>query len=180
MSDKATGVVEKVSTSFSKDPNKKWTKRSFLVGGKWYGMFINDKNKDMLDAVREGDSVSVTYVMKGEFINLENIQTLDRAAAPANVAGAKNPGAPVPYDPSTKDFRITFLASRKDSIEFVKMLLAHDVIPLGTKKGDKADIIYGLINKYAAKMAADAWHPTAIKDESITEAVEEAKTYAVE
>lgn len=179
MSAEAIGVVEKVNTSFSQDPNKKWTKKSFKINADWYSAFLNKDNKAMLEAVNEGDSVRVGYITKGDFKNLDSIETVARAEKnPVPTAGK---AAPVPYNPNVKEKRITFLASRRDAIEFVKALIQTESVSLGAKKGDKADIFYGLVNKYAARMAADAWDADNIKaDETINAAVEDAKTYATE
>lgn len=174
MSNEIVGVVEQSAVTYSPAGSpRKWVKRSLKVGGMWYSTFVNDKNKASIEAVNEGDSVRITYEQKGDFRNIATVAVVTEAKV--------EPGsAPRPaYNPDTKDFRITFLASRKDAIEFVKTLVQIDAVALGTKKADKADILYGLINKYAAKMTADAWHPEAVKDET-DEAVEEAKTYAVE
>jgi len=178
MSSETIGVVEQANVSYSPAGSpRKWVKRSLKVNGAWYSTFVNDKNKAMIESVNEGDSVRISYEQKGDFKNINTVAVVEAAKhdAPAGATAARPA-----YNPDTKDFRITFLASRKDSMEFVKMLIAADAVSLGTKKSDKADILYGLINKYAAKMTADAWHPEVVKDETIDNDVEEAKQYAVE
>lgn len=177
MSSETIGVVEQASVSYSPAGSpRKWVKRSLKVNGSWHSTFVNDKNKAMIESVNEGDSVRIAYEQKGDFKNITTVAVVEAAKHAAADTGAARPA----YNPDTKDFRITFLASRKDSLEFVKMLIQADAVSLGTKKADKADILYGLINKYAAKMTADAWHPEVVKDETIDTAVEETKQYAVE
>lgn len=173
------GTVEQSSLAYSPAGSpRKWVKRSFKVNGAWYSTFVNDKNRPSLDAVNEGDSVKIDYEQKGDFRNINHVTVVSAAKQDAPAKGKE---AVATYNPNVKEFRITFLASRRDAIEFVKAGLQLELLSLGTKKADKMDLFYDLVNKYAAKMAADAWHAEKITEDATTdEAVEEAKQYAVE
>lgn len=162
------GVIETANTSYSPAGSpRKWSKKSLKVNGDWYSAFINPDNKASLDAAVEGASVRISYDVKGDFRNIKSISVVEgtkgEAATISNVA------------PNSKELRITFLASRRDAIEFVKSGLQLDLLSLGTKKADKMDIFYDLVNKYAARMTADAWHSDEIDLSAEAAYTEEAK-----
>lgn len=159
------GVVTKVNTSYSPaGAARKWTKKSFLVNDEWYGAFVNADNKAPMDAVNEGDSVEVTYEVKGDYKNLVGIKLI---AKHEDEAAARSYDGPVktsikPYNPADKDFRITYLASRRDAIEFVKSAHQLGMITFGKKKADEMDIFEELVHTYAMKFAMKSWEITPV------------------
>jgi len=61
-----------------------------------------------------------------------------------------------------KDRRITYLASRRDAIEFVKAAIQMELLPLPTKKAEKADVFHEYVKEYANRFVDDAYGvPTA-------------------
>jgi hypothetical protein len=152
-----TGIVEKVSEQQSPEGSpRKWSKKSFLVNGEWLGTFISKENKAQLNAPQEGDAVKVTYEVKGNFKNLTAIEVVAKSNDEP-VVGKQSYANPVPYNVQDKDYRITFLASRRDAVEFINNAISHGMISLGTKKSDQLDNFYAYVNEYAHKFAEDAY-----------------------
>jgi hypothetical protein len=167
MSETITGVVEKINEMQSPSgAPRKWTKKSFSINGEWFGNFLTKENITEFNAVNEGDAVKATFETKGQYKNLTKIEVIGRdKGTGANVVQVL-PMAPqpastttttTPYNVQDKDYRITYLAARRDAIEFVKSLVQLDILPLGTKKSDKADNFYAYVKEYAAKFAEDAY-----------------------
>lgn len=156
------GVVTKVNTSYSPaGAARKWTKKSFLVNDEWYGAFVNADNKASMDAVNEGDAVEVSYEVKGDFKNLTGIKLIakheDEIKSFPKLPDAFKHNDIRPYNPADKDFRITYLASRRDAIEFVKSAHQLGMITFGKKKADEMDIFEELVHTYAMKFAMKSW-----------------------
>lgn len=146
------GVVEKVSEMKAPVGSaKSWTKKGMLVNGEWYNSFVNKDNQAALDRVAQGATVKITTEQNGKYTNVTSVEVMSAAQAAASPAAVKS--AVVASD---KDFRITYLASRRDALEFVTKLLPLDILPLPTKKSDKVDAIIGYIDYYADKFAATA------------------------
>lgn len=169
MSNQTQGVITKVSVTQSPaGAARKWTKKSFLVNDEWYGGFVNADNKASLDAVGEGDAVEISYETKGDYKNLVGIKLIAKhesentnksykelvTSSGGLVQGSSNMK---PYNPADKDFRITYLASRRDAIEFVKAAYQMGTITFGKKKADEMDIFEDLVHTYAMKFAMKSW-----------------------
>lgn len=123
-------------------------KGAVKVNDEWYGTFLNPEVKMALEGIEEGDSVKVTYVVSGQYKNLAGVEKVTAAAKAASpkVAKAVEKAEKRADD---KDSRITYLASRKDALQFVDLLIRNDALALGTKKSDKADIIDDAVEHYA-------------------------------
>lgn len=160
MSQQTQGVVTKVNESHSAaNSARKWTKKAFLINDEWYGAFVNSDNKEALSSVNEGDAVEVSYETKGDYKNLVGIKLTAKYKDEAVDRSYDGPikGSVKPYSPQEKDFRITYLASRKDAIEFVKAAHQLGMITFGKKKADEMDIFQELVNTYAMVFAMKAW-----------------------
>ena len=155
-----------------------YVKMSFKVAGqpKAFGTFLNKKNEAVLKSVAEGDMVRVTTVMNGKYENLEKIERIKgegkaQAVSPstnasvaqvnnlvATIEEAKDGVAKAINRIDDKDFRITYLACRRDAIEIVNALVASGALSLGTKAADKADNFYKAVQRYALALAWDSWN----------------------
>lgn len=154
------GVVTKVSMTYSPaGAARKWTKRAFLVNDEWYGAFVNADNKASMEAVNEGDAVEVTYETKGDYKNLVGIKLVAKHESEVKDAsnGLETVYKAKVYNPVEKDFRITYLASRRDAIEFVKAAYQMGAVTFGKKKADEMDIFEELVHTYAMKFAMKSW-----------------------
>lgn len=160
------GVVEKVSVMDSPaNSARKWTKKSFLVNSEWYGGFVNADNSKSINSINEGDSVKIKYEQKGEYKNLVGIQVIE-----GDVKGTPTETKAINASKTTlteKDFRITYLASRRDAIEFVKQGITLEMFDVGKKKSSMADIFYDLVDVYAMKFAMQAYE--AIPDNTVND-----------
>lgn len=146
------GVVEKVSEQKSPMGSKrKWTRRGLLIDGAWFNVFVNQENQDVMDSITQGCAVKLETKQDGEYTNVVKIEVMTPSQAKASPEAAKSVAS---Y--ADKDYRITYLASRRDALEFVTKLLPLDLLPLPTKKSDKVDAIVGYIEYYADKFAAAA------------------------
>jgi hypothetical protein len=166
------GVLEKIYEDSGNGANGPYVKKSFKVAGapKSFGGFVNNKTAAMYNSVAEGDMVRITTIMNGQY---ENLDKIERIAAPKPAPEAPPPPTPK-YEPrpaptdgavtqavtriDDKDFRITYLACRRDAIELVSAFVANGAISLGTKAADKADNFYKAVQRYALALAYDAWH----------------------
>lgn len=160
MAEVVTGIVEKINDANSPEGSaRKWTKKSFNVNGEWYSTFLTRDNMYNINAVKEGDAVKLTFETKGNFKNLSDIEVV--AKNEPEIVGKpveKLQGvAGQTYNVQDKEYRITYLAARRDAIEFVKTLVSLDLVSLGTKKNEKVDNFYGYVKEYAAKFAEDAY-----------------------
>ena len=167
-SQQTQGVVTKANTTFSPaNAARKWTKKSFLVNDEWYGGFINADNKALYESINEGDAVKVLYEDTGKYKNLVSIQLVEKGE-PAKAPVSKS--NMTPFSPTEKDFRITFLACRKDAIEFVKAAHQLGMISFGKKKADEMDIFEDLVNNYAIRFAMHAWKIVPVEQVEVDEA----------
>ena len=153
MSNTIEGVVEKTSSQDGRNPDnsKKWTKKGLMVNGKWYNVFVNKDNESVLARVNEGTVVKIETEQNGQYTNVARVEIMSAAETAASPAAAKSVAVS-----GEKDFRITYLASRKDALAFVAMLIPLDVLPIPAKKADKADAILGYVNYYSDVLAAAA------------------------
>lgn len=152
MSNTIEGVVEKTSSQVSAPGSaKKWTKKGLMVNGKWYNVFVNKDNEDVLARANEGAVVKIETEQNGQYTNVASVEVMSAKEAAASPAAVKSIAVS-----GEKDFRITYLASRKDALALVAMLIPLDVLPIPTKKADKADAILGYVNYYSDVLAANA------------------------
>jgi hypothetical protein len=153
MAETVSGIVEKVTEQNSPaGAARKWTKKAFNINGDWYSAFVTKENAVELNSVNQGDAVEVTYETKGNFRNIVGVRIVaQNTAAPASTTNV--------YNPIDKDYRITYLASRRDAIEFVKAAVQLELVSLPTKKADKLDAFEDLVNEYASKFAEAAYVP---------------------
>lgn len=155
MTQTITGIVEKVNDQNSPaGAPRKWTKKAFNVNGEWYSNFITVENKAMVESIKEGDAVSIEFETKGSYKNWLKLEVIAK-----NEPTKASAVVPVPYNVHDKDYRITYLAARRDAIEFVKAAIQLDMVSLGSKKNEKVDIFYELVKEYAVKFAEDAYVP---------------------
>lgn len=156
-----TGKVERISERVGTGKKGPYVQFGFLVEGTWHNVFLNDKNEEMLRAIGDGDTVKIQTVKRGEY---ENVDTIEKV----NPVFSSREEGPVPEkekSPVTKaverlddkDFRITYLASRRDALEFVIASYTQGLIPLPTKKAEQADRLYEYMKRYALAFALDAW-----------------------
>ena len=144
------GVVEKTSEQKSPPGKRAWTKKGMLIDGAWYNCFVNHENKALMDSIYPGTVVKIETKQDGAYTNVVSVEVMSQQAV------ANSPAATASVaTASDKDYRITYLASRRDAIEFVFKLLAMDLLPLPAKK-DKVDSIIGFIDEYASQFAATA------------------------
>ena len=154
-----TGVVERTNfkmmpTKFGEKPHK-----SFLVNGEWFGGFITDDNKREMEAANDGDVVKLTLQTSGKYKNLTNISLVSKnekvdTKQPTSITVDVSKSVQTLND---KDRRITYLASRRDAIEFVKFLIGTESVPLPAKKAEKADAIHEYVKHYSNKFVDDAY-----------------------
>ena len=146
------GVVEKVSEQKSPvGSNRKWTKKGLLINDAWFNVFVNQDNQDLMDSIAQGSVVKLETKQDGAYTNVVKVELMSQAQAKASPEAVKSASS---Y--ADKDYRITYLASRRDALEFVTKLLPLDLLPLPAKKSDKVDAIVGYIEYYADKFAAVA------------------------
>jgi hypothetical protein len=168
------GLLEKIYEDADKSAHGPYVKISFKVAGapKSFGTIVKKANEAMLRSVAEGDMVRLTTVMNGKYENLGTIERIKQEAkdpmpAPESpkavvVAAATHMADKAVAQAVTriddKDFRITYLACRRDAIELVNALVASGALPLGTKAADKADNFYKAVQRYALALAHDSWN----------------------
>lgn len=160
MGETITGVVEKINTTFSPTgAPRKWTKKSFLVNGEWFGGFLDKNNVGSMEKVQEGNSVKLTFEVKGNFKNLLDIAVV--AEAPPTVVAVALP-APAstsqPYNVQEKDMRMAYNGALKSAVPFIETALRMDLISLPVKKADKLDAFYEYVKEYATKFVRDSYN----------------------
>lgn len=172
------GVVERAKKDAGiaeKGPNKgeTYVKQSFKVNGSWFNCFQNDKNAAMLAAISEGDQVRIITKQNGQYENLVQIDKIPTPNA-APVAAPAATTAPVKAVTVTKvdsvndavaklgdkDFRITYLACRRDALEMVHAMATLGMLELGKTKAQQADAFYSYVKRYALALAHDSWNVT--------------------
>lgn len=157
-----SGVIETIQVKETTRYTKFGVKMS---DGAWYSCFLDDKdNKEKMSKFFEGDEVSIEYATKGEFNNIISMKLVKSSADGNKVpktAGAAAQGgsttSPSQYNPALKDFRITYLAATKTSIDFVTACISQGLVSLGAKKNLQVDNYFNLVNEYAQKFAMVAW-----------------------
>ena len=114
-----------------------------------------------------GHIIEYDLVMRGSYENAENItivgegvsapaqQVVAPPAAPighlAQPAPAPVPApAPAPVG-NDRQASIVHQSSRKDAIQFVGILLAHDCLVLGSTKGKRADIVEAYVDDFTRR-----------------------------
>lgn len=135
-------------------------KVSVKVNDEWYSSFLNKELEESLIPVAQNDQVRVTYEVSGKYKNLTEIEVVKKAepAEVSPVTANVKEAVPTTFVPfNDKDFRITFLASRKDAIEFVKLLVSTGALTLGKVKAKEADILEQAVNEYALRFAKVAF-----------------------
>ena len=160
MSEQVSGVIEKTSfkmvpTKFGDKPNK-----GFFVNGEWYGGFVTDKNRGDMEAAGEGDIVTIYFDQNGKYKNLTGVVVTAKNGNAAPAAPTKSVSKEVAtsvQNLNDKDRRITYLASRRDAIEFVKAAIQMELLPLPTKKAEKADVFHEYVKEYANRFVDDAY-----------------------
>ena len=146
------GVVEKVSEQKSPAGSaRKWTKKGLLIDGAWFNIFVNHDNQNLMNSITQGSAVKLETQQDGAYTNVVKVELVSPSAAKASPVIAKSVA-----NYAEKDYRITYLASRRDALEFVTKLLPLDLLPLPSKKTDKVDAILGYVEHYADKFAAVA------------------------
>ena len=175
-----TGKVERISERAGKGkkpPYAPYVQFGFLVEGTWHNVFLSDENEEMLRAIGDGDTVKIQTVKKGEYENVDTIERLSKA--PSTDPAPKMENAPVATATQVaksvsrlddKDFRITYLACRRDAVNFVIAAYTQGLLPLPTKKTEQADRLYEYVQQYALRFAFDSWNarPVDVKPPNVT------------
>lgn len=188
MSNVTKGVIEEVfnnevPTKFGNKP-----KVVLTVNGERFSSFVTNKNKAMIDAVKEGDVVELTYEVNGEYKNLVSVAKMqEQPVAKATVAQTTTataipaPAIPVPTEvqglrtkQEDKDFRIGFNGNLKVAVEIIGLALANEALSLPTKKADKLDVLVEATIKVAQTLTQRSYE--AYKDSSIKQETKEADT----
>lgn len=138
MAETAQGVVERIN----KNDNGFY---GILVGGEWFGA------GKYAPKFGEGDEVRFEYTANGKYKNLEfgSITVLERGSGKAT---SSNPASGKAVDWDAKDRRITYLASRKDALELVRMAVDTDSLTLPTKKADRLDVLVAFVDEMSDKL----------------------------
>lgn len=170
-----TGVIESMNSKHGTNARGPWEKKSIMVNGQWFSTFVGKENRSELDALKEGDAVKVFYQVKGDFKNMSGVEIVARNEPAPRSKVVNNPvvidnnSASVPYNVQDKDYRITYLASRRDAITLVETMVKLEMLKLPTKQGDKADSFLEYVRKYARILAEDAYAPRSTEEEGIEE-----------
>ena len=114
-------------------------------------------------ACQAGHIIEYDLVMRGSYENAENITVIgEGVAAPAQqvvthtaapVQAVVQPAvapAPAPVG-NDRQASIVHQSSRKDAIQFVGILLAHDCLVLGSTKGKRADIVEAYVDDFTRR-----------------------------
>lgn len=133
------GYVQKLSTKQGQGRNGPYTMYNVNIDGEWYGHGFKPPQ------CNEGDYVQFNVIQKGQYKNADSISVV----ANNNVASAPAPAsAPVAALPvNKKDVSIHFQSCRKDAIQTVGILLAHEAVKLPAKQADKFDAAMALIDE---------------------------------
>lgn len=153
MSQTISGVVEKTSSQESAPgAARKWTKKSFLVDGTWYGVFVNKDNSAKLASINPGSTVKIEFEVSGKFSNAISVEVLSAAQAAASPEVAKSVDTL-----NEKDLRITFNGSLKSALAFVEVAMRLDMLPLPAKKDARADAFYKYVVHYTNLFVAETY-----------------------
>lgn len=178
-------VVNGVVEAISKKENVKTkfgfkTKTAFLVNGEWYGALGNKNNEEALALVKENDIVKIEYSVNGNFKNLETVEVIAENV-PVEIAKVKKS---LPKDVAKeveasvqkladKDLKITYNGSLKSAIEFVDLLMRNEMLPIPTKKADKADVVYEYVKEYTNRFVRDTYNAQLLANDTEKEIIPE-------
>lgn len=166
-----SGVIEAVSVPKpGKNPwGQEYVKYSFNIDGNWFGYFANDKADPVVTAVVE--SLSKGMVVSGTsketdrgFVNIVSVVVEGAGAEHRMEATQKEQIKSYTAKSNDRDYRITYLASRKDAIAIVGILVEVGQIDLG-KKADAFDNLSGLVEELTNSLAEKAMSVGAPSDE---------------
>jgi len=153
------GIVEKINCNANGFYGVK-------LGETWYGA---GKYAPKFD---EGDEVSFGYTMNGKYANMDfkSVDVIAKATAAPSPApssqassSAALPSGAAPKSGGTnwdlKDKRITYLASRKDALALIDVLIAADalVLPGGTKKAERYQAVCAMVNDTTQEMYSEIY-----------------------
>jgi len=101
MSESFSGLITKVR----KD------RKGFFIDGNWYSVYASSE----MDGVNKGDTVSFTFVRKGDWNNIDNGTIKKEASAPAASGGSSSGGGGGSYN---SQFRTVPELNRIDGLRF--------------------------------------------------------------
>lgn len=142
----AAGIVEAVSSRPTANGGNAYNVK--LNDGNWYGYGFEKPAFD------KGADIEFTFTQNGKFSNVDSSTVVIRAAQAARQATAPT----VVSNSNSYDDRqlaITYQAARKDALQIVEMALAHDAVSLGSKKGDKLDMLETIVHKMTIQFFED-------------------------
>jgi len=143
MSNTVTGKVEAISAK----PRGNGTAYGIKMSdGNWYGHGFT------APVFAKGDSISFSWDANGAFKNIDisTVTKEQQQQAPVQSSGGKSSGG---YNDT--QISIQYQSSRKDAIEVIGVALAHDALPLPTKKSDRYDAIVAAVNDLTGVFYAD-------------------------
>lgn len=138
MSNTVTGTVEIIS---EKPRGTGIAYGIKMSDGVWYGHgFVRPK-------FQKGDNVTFEYEMKGQYANIvvRSVQVANAASQPQQAAQPTQSAPAAPAAPNATQISIQYQSSRKDALEFVKLAMQADALPLPTKKSDRMDALQALV-----------------------------------
>jgi hypothetical protein len=114
---------------------------NFVIDDVWYGAGFD------AFAFKEGDTVSFSWVAKGNFKNVTKGSMVAASGAAPSAAPQAQSSAPAPAGrPSNTQVAIQYQASRNAAIAFVELAATLDAVPLPAKKGDRFDALQALVD----------------------------------
>ena len=145
------GIVEKINCNANGFYGVK-------LGETWYGA------GKYAPKFNEGDEVSFGYTMNGKYANMD-FKSVNVVTAAAEAAPLPTPATSPPAKASggtnwdLKDKRITYLASRKDALALIDVLIAADalVLPGGTKKAERYQAVCAMVNDTTQEMYSEIY-----------------------
>lgn len=93
----------------------------------------------------EGTAVEFDLSGRGKNnVDMKSLRTISKEEMPASVAQAVSSAG-------SRDISIAYQSARKAAVEFVASLVEQELLPLPTKKADKADAVYKYVDHYTGE-----------------------------
>ena len=134
MTETVQGVVERINKNQGGFYGVK-------IGEEWFGAGKFEPK------FNEGDEVKFGYTRNGKYANMEfgTVVVVNKGSGNSQTSGNSTSSSSGGGSGSTnwdlKDKRITMLASRKDAIELMGLMISSDSFQLPTKKADRYDVV---------------------------------------
>lgn len=152
------GYIEAITQpKVIKKGNKTFNTIALKVGESWYSAILNDTNSSKIQNLSKGDKVDINFEINGNF---KNIVDINLASNYNDASTAATPVAKALSTSEAREYRITYMAARKDALAFAELAFKFGAVPVPKKQSEIEEVLLAYVNTLTNELAHQAWTAT--------------------